>query len=207
MRMSLEYRTLTQDHEIEAFLESFKRYVNVKLPTAYANCGKVIGVFKGEDMIGGYMIITRGPFRALTLIPDEVKQNMPLLKNGSASDFVEVNGFWVKEAYRRSAESLQMWLRVRKEVLRSKASYFLIFYNTQATGLAQIYEDILDPELIYQGAPAANSKTSSHAQITVGISTRLKVRLSIYRGIPRIMNRKILAWMTPAQPSLPSRRS
>ncbi|WP_141731800.1 hypothetical protein [Oligoflexus tunisiensis] len=82
-----------------------------------------------------------------------------------------------------------------------------IFYNSQATGLAQIYEDVLNPECLYQGEPAINNiATTSHAQVTVGISTRLKVRLSIYRAMSRILNRKILAWMSPAQPHVTSRR-
>lgn len=188
----LEFRILTSDAAIDHFLECFKKFVKVKLPEEYARSGDVIGVFKQNEMIGGYMIITRGPFRALAFVPDEVKKNFRNLRLAGQTDFVEVNGFWVDERYRGSRESLQMWFQIRKSVLDSKASHLLLFYNSQAKGLAHIYEAALNPQLIYQGPPVINSfATTSHSEVKVSLVSRLDVRLGIYRGLGLIINRRI----------------
>jgi hypothetical protein len=189
---NLEFRVLTTDAEIDHFLECFKNFVKVKLPESYSRNGSVIGVFKKNEMIGGYMLITKGPFRSLAFVPDEVKKNLRLLHDVNGTDFVEVNGFWVHEKYRRSRESLQMWLQLRKDVLATKASHLLLFYNSQAKGLAQIYESVMNPRVIYQGAPFANSvATTSHQEVTISLVSRLDVRLSIYRGLGRIITRTV----------------
>jgi hypothetical protein len=84
----------------------------------------------------------------------------------------------------------------------------LLFYNAQAKGLARIYEEILKPERIYQGAPAISPTVSTaHAAITVGMVSRLNMRLCFYRGLGWVMGRKLMGWMTPSQPYAPSRRS
>lgn len=189
----LEFLSLSQDSEIDHFLECFKKYVNVKLPAAYAKSGDVIGVFKGGEMIGGYMLITKGPFRSMAFVPDEIKKNLPTLRECSRTDFVEVNGFWVSEAYRRSHESLQMWLKLRKDILATKASYLLLFYNAQAKGLSQFYEKAMNPRLVYRGKPMENATaTTSYAEVTISMVSRLDVRLCLYRGISHLLSKRML---------------
>lgn len=66
----------------------------------------------------------------------------------------------------------------------------------------------LKPERIYQGAPASSTgATTAHAEITVGMVSRLNMRLCFYRGLGWVMGRKILGWLTPSRPYTPSHRS
>jgi hypothetical protein len=196
----LQFRALTKDADIDGFLEHFKRYVNIKLPESYARSGTVVGAFDGDDMIGGYMLVARGPYRALAFVPDEVKEQVSILKNASSTDFIEVNGFWVKENYRGSAKSAEIWLDIRRNVLATKASHLLLFYNAKAKGLGQMYQDYMKPETIYRGAPASNQGvTTAHAEITVGMVSRLNMRLAFYRALGKIMARKLLSYATPSE--------
>ncbi|HET9236689.1 MAG TPA: hypothetical protein VFO10_05540 [Oligoflexus sp.] len=203
----LQFRTLSEVADIDAFLEQFKHYVNVKLPESYARNGSVVGAYNGQELIGGYMLITHGPFRAFAFVPDEVKDGLDIIKNASGSDFVEVNGFWVKESYRGSAKSAEIWLEIRRNVLASKASHLLLFYNSKAKGLAQMYQDFMKPATIYQGPPAVQQgAATAHAEITVGMVSRLNMRMALYRGLGSVIARKILGYVTPSQPYAPSRR-
>jgi hypothetical protein len=204
----LHFRILSEDADIDAFLDYFKQYVHVKLPESYARNGKVVGAYDGTELIGGYMLITSGPFRAFAFVPDEVKEGLDIIHNASSTDFVEVNGFWVKESYRGTAKSAEIWLEIRRNILATKASHLLLFYNSKAKGLAQMYQDFMKPEIIFQGPPVVQQgAATAHAEITVGMVSRLNMRMALYRGLGSVIARKMLSFVTPSQPYAPSRRS
>ena len=65
---AIKFRTLKTDSEVEFFLGRFESYVGVKLPYDYAQRSKFVAGFKGDEMVAGYMLVTKPDFRSLMLV-------------------------------------------------------------------------------------------------------------------------------------------
>ena len=68
---ALKFKTLTDERDIDLFLSRFESYVGVKLPYDYAQRSTFVAGFKGDEMVGGYMLVTKPDFRSLMFVPDE----------------------------------------------------------------------------------------------------------------------------------------
>lgn len=168
-----------QGDQRSQLVERFLSEVGAKLPSAYIERARIVGCMQGGKIVGGYMLIMDAPFRGLLLIPDKVKQEHPLLADLDQQSIIEINGFWIQEDLRKTAVSTQIWARLRADILRSKASKVLAFYNAKAIGLDRFYSQLIGPNYVFEGAPQqVNANSQSHATIKVGLIDRRMVWIS-----------------------------
>ena len=71
---AIKFKTLTTESEIEKYISKFEGFVGVRLPYDYTIRSRIIGVFKGDEMVGGYMLVTKPEFRNLIFIPLILKE-------------------------------------------------------------------------------------------------------------------------------------
>ena len=78
---ALKFRRLQSDIEIDRYLKKFEGFVKVKLPYNYSTSSEIVGMFRGDSMIGGYMLVTKPIFRSLMFVPDDVKRENSFFRN------------------------------------------------------------------------------------------------------------------------------
>ena len=78
---AIKFKTLSKESEIDMYLSKFEGFVGVRLPYDYSMRSTIVGAFKGEEMIGGYMLVTKPQFRSLMFVPDQVKLDGKFFKN------------------------------------------------------------------------------------------------------------------------------
>lgn len=70
---AINFRTLVTEIEIEKYINKFEGFVGVRLPYDYSMRSRIVAAFKGDEMVAGYMLVTKPAFRSLMFVPDSVK--------------------------------------------------------------------------------------------------------------------------------------
>ncbi len=167
---AIKFKTLTTESEIETYLNKFEGFVGVKLPYDYSMRSKIIGVFRGGDMIGGYMLVTKPQFRSLMFVPDAVKNSNPFFQNDQY-EMMEVNGVWISAAVKSAFDQYRIWTHMLMDVFFARKKFILLMADLRNTNIRNIHS-LTNPELLYEGAPMLMAGTSSHSTIRVSVTTR-----------------------------------
>lgn len=191
---AIKYRALTTESEIETYLKKFEGFVGVKLPYDYSMRSKIIGVFRGGDMIGGYMLVTKPQFRSLMFVPDAVKNTHPFFQNDQY-EMMEVNGVWISAAVKSAFDQYRIWSHMLMDVFLARKNFVLLMADLRNSNIHNIHS-LMNPELIYEGAPMLMAGTTSHSSIRVSVTTRWQMLLNIpkyylaYRDRARRSNKR-----------------
>lgn len=133
----LHEREILTSQQMQEFSICFSAFVEgAVLPEEYLRQGRVFGLFDEERLRGGYVIITRPPFRGLSAIPED--RIAMLLDRFSIEDTFEVNGFWVEPELSRSA-TLRQWLRVCMRIGFSGKKHYLCWFDLNNKYFMQVY--------------------------------------------------------------------
>jgi hypothetical protein len=186
----ITYRTLTADHEINLYLERFGQHVKVRLPYDYINRAQVVGAFRGEELVAGYMLVTRPAFRSLMFVPDEVRQQHEFFKNDEY-EMMEVNALWIGAGVRSVREQFGIWMHMLRDVFSCRKKYVLLMADIRNSNICQIHQ-LMGKQEIYQGAPLRMVGAETHNTITVGYTTRWQLlrNLPAYLGVYRERQRR-----------------
>lgn len=176
---AIKFRTLTNHDEIEQFLNRFENYVKVKLPYDYADRSKFVSAFKGEKMVGGYMLVTRPEFRSLMFVPDTVRAQHPFFSNDSY-DMMEVNGVWLSASLKTAAEQFRVWLRLILDVFQCRKHFILLMANQRNSNIRHIHA-MTGAKDLYEGPPMLMAGDRSHSTIRVSYTTRWALLLNVPR--------------------------
>lgn len=174
---AIRFKALTEDDEIENYLSKFEGYVGVKLPYDYTQRSEVIGVFQNEELIAGYMLVTKPAFRSLMFVPDSAKESHSFFKNDQF-EMMEVNGVWISAAVKSANIQFRIWLRMMWDVFAAKKRFILLMADKRNTNIKNIHS-MTDPELLYEGPPMLMAGSKSHATIRVSYTTRWQLILNI----------------------------
>lgn len=176
---AITFKTLKKQEEIDSYLERFKTYVGVKLPYDYTQRCRIVGAFKADELVGGYMLVLRPDFRSLVFLPDEVKQTDPLFRN-EVYEMMEINGLWIGAAVKTAWEQYRIWLQLAKDIFFSRKKYVLLMADSRNNNIRNVHA-MTGARDIYEGAPVVMAGEKTHASIRVGYTTRW----SIVRSLPR----------------------
>lgn len=176
---AIKFRTLTTESEIEKYISKFEGFVGVRLPYDYTMRSKIVGAFKGEDMVGGYMIVTKPEFRSLMFVPDSVREGSDFFRN-EKYEMMEVNGVWISASLKSAADQFQIWINLVLDIFFAKKKYVLLMADLRNGNVRNIHS-MTNPELLYEGPPMLMSGDKSHSTIRVSYTTRWQMLLNIPR--------------------------
>ena len=176
---AIKFRTLSTDPEIDTFLSRFERYVGVKLPYDYAVRSKFVAAFKGEQMVGGYMLVTRPEFRSLMFVPDTVRREHEFFQNDSY-DMMEINGVWMSASLKTAAEQFRIWLHLIVSAFQCRKQYILLMANQRNINIRHIHA-MTGAKDVYEGPPMLMAGNQSHSTIRVSYTTRWALLLNVPR--------------------------
>ncbi len=176
---AIQFRTLESEEEIESYLKKFEGYVGVKLPYDYSVRSTIIGVFQDEEMVAGYMLVTRPEFRSLLFVPDAVKERNAFFRNDQY-EMMEVNGVWISAAVKSAATQYRIWIRMMWDVFAARKKFILLMADLKNANIKKIH-DMTNPTVIYEGAPMLMAGSKSHSSIRVAYTTRWQMILNMPR--------------------------
>ena len=174
---AIKFKTLTAESEIETYLKKFEGFVGVKLPYDYAMRSEIIGVFRGSEMVGGYMIVTKPQYRSLMFVPDAVKNSHPFFQNDQY-EMMEVNGVWISGSVKSALENYRIWFHLLKDMFFARKQYVLLMADLRNSNVRNLHS-LLNPVLLYEGAPMLMAGTTSHSTIRVSVTTRWQILLNL----------------------------
>lgn len=171
---NMKFKLLKQDAELENYRHAIHPHIDVLLPLSYLKQGQVYGYFnKKGDLIGGFALINKGPFRVLDSIPDfEGLKLDPHLKHTT-----EVTGVWLSCEGRDKYASLKYWLTIMTKVLTSRKKYFVYAYSSKKTHLEKIYSRA-NPIVLFRGETKLLPGMTSvdHESVEVVIKSRIIIQ-------------------------------
>jgi len=174
---SLTFRELESKSEIDDYIEKFKGFVGVKLPYDYSMRSKIVGMFDGDFMVGGYMLVTKPVFRSLMFVPDLVKRENSFFENDEY-EMMEVNGVWLGAAVKSAIDQYRFWTHLMWDVFLSRKKYILLMADLRNANVHNIHS-LTSPEILYEGAPSLVPGVVSHAKIRVSVTTRWRIILNV----------------------------
>ena len=176
---AMKFRTLTNKSEIDFFLNRFESYVGVKLPYDYAERSTFVAGFKGEEMVGGYMLVTKPEFRSLMFVPDQVKREHEFFKNDKY-DMMEINGVWMSASLKTAAEQFNIWFHLVLDAFKCRKQYVMLMANQRNINIRNIHS-MTGAKDIYEGQPMLMAGDKSHSTIRVSYTTRWSLLLNVPR--------------------------
>lgn len=178
---AITYRTLTTDAEIELYMRRFGNHVKVKLPHEYIARSKVVGAFRGENMVAGYMLVTKPAFRSLSFVPDEIKKSNRFFRN-EEYEMMEVNALWIGASVKSPTEQFGIWLHMLKDVFTCRKKYVLLMADPRNSNICRIH-GMMGKKELYEGPAFRMAGMQTHDTITVGYATRW----SLIRNMPKYL--------------------
>ena len=173
----MKFKVLTTEGEIESYLNKFESFVGVKLPYDYSLRSTIVGVYKKDEMIAGYMLVTKPQFRSLMFVPDAIKDSNEFFKNDQY-EMMEVNGVWISAAVKSATEQYKIWSHLIWDIFLARKKYVLLMADLRNTNVRNIHS-LTNPELLYEGAPMLMAGAQSHSSIRVSFTTRWQMLLNI----------------------------
>jgi hypothetical protein len=176
---AIKFRTLKTDSEVEFFLGRFESYVGVKLPYDYAQRSKFVAGFKGEEMVAGYMLVTKPDFRSLMFVPDQVKRDHDFFRNDSY-DMMEINGVWMSASLKTASEQFSVWVKLILDAFKCRKQFVLLMANQRNINIRHVHA-MTGAQDIYEGEPMLMSGEKSHSTIRVSYTTRWSLLINLPR--------------------------
>jgi len=185
---AITYRTLTTKQEIETYLQRFGNHVKVKLPYDYIDRSTIVGAYRGDEMVAGYMLVTKPAFRSLLFVPDAVKKENGFFRNDEY-EMMEVNGLWIGAGVRSARDQFSIWLHMLRDVFMCRKKYVLLMADTRNANICKIH-NLMGKQELYQGPAHSLAGMNTHDTISVGYATRWSLVMNLPKYLAEYRNRQ-----------------
>ncbi len=150
----IKFQILSSQEDLENYQECTAAQVDVLLPMSYLEKARVVGLKSPHtgQLFGGFTMAYQGPLRALSQLPEEVKEHSPILRRYN-NQFFEINGMWLNHKKAPDNSRLQLYLHCMREAsllaLKGKTKY-VYAYCAENQKLKDFYKNFNSME-IYEG--------------------------------------------------------
>jgi len=147
--MKLTTRILTSATELEAFGQTFDAMGGTAVPIDYLLQARPRGFFRGRELVAGYVLNTRAPFRYASWIPEgprgEIARRGFLVEPTSA----ELTCIWMAKGKLTKLERDHVYVRSGIDAFRSGKPF--IFGGSRVDALARTQKRVLS-NTVYSGS-------------------------------------------------------
>jgi len=144
----LPCRRLISDQDLLEYQQKTEQNVGILLPIDYLKRGQVYGHQDSTgQMVGGFILITHFPFRAIDSIPQAVT-------NIDFNKMIEINGLWFRPKDKTKSATSLFWIQLLSLLILTmfgNQKFHLCYaYTLKKIKLQKIY-GIMKPKIIYRG--------------------------------------------------------
>lgn len=184
----LTFRTITSEEETQLVLDKIESNLGVRLPLAYANSSKIVGVFLRKKLTACYMLVTNPNFRSLLFVPDQAKNENEFFRN-DAFEMMEVNGLWIGPAIKNPSMQLRIWIHLIRDIFMSKKRFVLLMQNSNNKCMER-FMSMANPTRIYEGESLTTAGEKTHKTIRVSFTTRWSIILNAPKYLNELFQRQ-----------------
>lgn len=180
----LKSALIDSDELLLQFKNRANDLIGVDFPTSYLKQGLVRGFFnrKGE-LVGGYALITEGPFRTVRSLPDT--SYLTYCEN----DVFEVTALWMDKSVKTGFLRSLFWIKFISDVFSIKdKKYYIYAYGLYNLKLRRIYRKA-NPDIIYRGPVKMLEGNDAEERESVEVAKISRMKLLPILVIPSIMKR------------------
>ncbi len=142
----MKFKRLKTFQELDAYRFVASKYIEVLFPIDYMERSKVYAWVDDEgEILGGFMIVVKGPFRVLNSIPDHADTVLLCEK-----EVAEVTGVFLSSKLRGRQKSCEFWLRMYWNLLLVRKKYYVYSYALKKPQLQRIYS-MTKPFVLFKG--------------------------------------------------------
>ena len=177
----LEIRDITGDIDLlNRYLDLAGTIEGVRYPTAYiTEQGKCFAMFKGDKIIGGYVIIYSGPFRTLEAAKTLCKDKS-LLNSVDPDDLVELGGLWMDPNDSNYKSSTRVWAHMYGQIVGSGKTNMIYGYKLDRKGLSKMYSQCR-PVVLFRGELPGKFEINTHNSASLEYCSVLNWRICFFR--------------------------
>lgn len=183
----LDFRTINDEVTRKTVISKIHHYSGVMLPESYLEQGKTVGVFLHNQLVAGYILVTRPKFRSLLFVPDKTKSESHFLSENQY-DCIEINGLWISPALKKPMLQMKVWFRLVWDIFSCKKQYVLLMRNLNNKSMAR-FMTMANPVDIYSGEPFVMAGQTTHERIQVSYTTRWKLITNSYKYFLELLRR------------------
>lgn len=174
--------------QLEEFLDRCGSVEGVRYPTSYIKeQGEAWGVFRHGELLGGYVIIVKVPFRTTSFL---AAHGIP--HDYSDDELIELGGVWMEKAFRQKRYTTPLWLHMTSRIKANNKNFVIYGYSLQKKGLQKLYA-AGNPHILFRGFTATGEglKTHSTASIEV-INTSRATAAIFFKALGRVFTLKLV---------------
>ncbi len=183
----LDFRVIKDKKTKKQVLSKIHNYTGVMLPNEYLEQSKTVGVFLHDQLVAGYILVTRPDFRSLLFVPDKLKEESRIFSNNQY-DCMEINGLWISPALKTPILQMKVWFKLVWDIFTCKKQYVLLMRNLNNKSMAR-FMTMANPIDIYSGEPFVMAGQETHEQIHVSYTTRWKLITNSYKYFFELLRR------------------
>lgn len=183
----LDFRVINDEATKKKVLSKIHNYTGVMLPDSYLEQGKTVGVFLHNQLVAGYILVTKPKFRSLLFVPDKSKSENRFLSENQY-DCMEINGLWISPALKTPMLQMRVWFRLVLDIFSCKKQYVLLMRNLNNKSMAR-FMTMANPISIYSGEPFVMAGQATHELIQVSYTTRWKLLANSYKYLLELLRR------------------
>ena len=194
--MKLTTRILTSATELEAFAKTFEAMGGTAVPIDYLLQAQPRGFFRGRELVAGYVLNTRAPFRYASWIPEAPRGGIAgrglLVEPTSA----ELTCIWMAKGGLTKLERDNVYVRSGIDALRSGKRF--IFGGSRVDALARSQKRVLS-NTVYAGRATFDAPCEIYyASRSIMIFNMIAVAVATYaQDLGRLASRRLAGSASP----------
>lgn len=147
----MKFRRLSNDADLELYRHKAHAQIDVLFPLEYLKRSTVVGCFdRSGDLVAGYMLVRKGPFRVLESVPDSGRTSLLDSLRATNQRVSEITGLWIAHRHRGGKLSGHLWMRLYRDMILSGKTQFVYAYTLKKTNLGVQYA-VARPMVIFRG--------------------------------------------------------
>lgn len=187
MAKRLVFRSIKTTRELEEFQQSYATWSGLTLPLDFLATCEVTGVFRGEELLGGWVLTAHGRSRAVellrTALPDPSLAARRVVADWEAQLVTELTGVWLDPRQCGHALAGRFWLELSRQIVHQHAPYVIFGFKMENKGLERLYGRV-QPVTIHRGpVRTSGDRLNSFANVTIQIAKRQDFKWVVLRGL------------------------
>lgn len=147
----MKFEVITQVPELTKFDERIFGYTGIKFSIKYWQHCKVVACHNPQqEMIGGYALALKPPFRSLFTLAKTLEHHSKFVEEVSPNQMLEVSALWLDAEARSIRNKLKLFRVMLNDICEYEKPYFLYVYNLNHPYLQKLYGK-LHPRVIFRG--------------------------------------------------------
>ncbi len=121
------------------YVEAVEATIGVRLPSEYLARGRTTGLVENGEVVGGFTVIARPPFRSLLQLPDRERANIEQALQRAGGRVVEANGLFLKRSVSDPEVIVSFWRALVAELNWADASSVVLSHSAESAKLQRLY--------------------------------------------------------------------